>query len=445
MFRLTNFLLLVCLIAVSTGCEKKEPEDINKAPSANLVASPLEGDSPLLVDFDAGLSTDPEDDMLSYLWDFGDGSSSTSVAPSHTYNEEGSFTAILTVSDPEGLSDTDQTIIRVNEPPRLNLFPLSKNAQWVYFVKSTSTENGAVSDYKEGYTYLTVKELNLGSDGVDYMTLRVTGRKHYAGYPLRDFIFLAHTAGESLRVKHYEADEYQYMIDLGQSSWTHFAMFFSPRSSQSVTLSSATVSLGLGTFEAFSVMHHRKNFDDKYASEQYDIMEEEFLDPNIGLLGRLTSRYVNYRDCFTCPVYGGSDEIELVGYYIPQADGSVIEGGSGYNPNNPYGGEQGILTIGATEDIGNTDVEINGEYVGTISNYWPDGLTCDLPLALNVSRSDGSYTLTAESNLGYYWEGTITFNQGTCDTVELLLSKKGVSASQAIHLAPRSSLIFQDN
>lgn len=439
MFRVTNFLLLVCFLAISTGCEEKEPEDVNKAPSANIVAAPLEGDSPLNVSFDAGLSTDPEGDMLSYLWDFGDGSSSTSVAPSHTYNEEGSFTAILTVSDPEGLSDKDQTIIRVNEPPRLKLFPLSIDAQWVYFVKSTDTENGAVSDYEEGYTYLTVKELNLDSDGVDYMTLRVTGKKYYTGRSLGDFIYLAHTAGKNLRVKHYEADEYQYMINLGQSSWTHFAMFFSPRSSQSVTLSSATVSLGLGTFEAFSVMHHRENWDDNYASERYDISEEEFLNPNIGLLGRLTSRYVNYRDCFTCPVYGGSDEIELVGYYIPQADGSVLEGGSGYNPNNPYGGDQGILTIGATEDIGNTDVEIDGEYVGTISNYWPNGLECDLPLALNVSRSDGSYTLTAESNLGYYWEGTITFNQGTCDTVELLLSKKGVSASQVIYLAARPS------
>ena len=179
------------------------------------------------------------------------------------------------------------------------------------------SENGAVSDYEEGYACLTVKELNLDSDGVDYMTLRVTGKKYFTGRSLGDFIYLAHTAGKNLRVKHYEADEYKYMIDLGQSSWTHFAMFFSPRSSQSVTLSSATVSLGLGTFEAFSVMHHRENWDDNYASERYDISEEEFLNPNIGLLGRLTSRYVNYRDCFTCPVYGGSDEIELVGYYIP--------------------------------------------------------------------------------------------------------------------------------
>ena len=89
-------------------------------------------------------------------------------------------------------------------------------------------------------------------------------------------------------------------------------------------------------------------------------------------------------------------------------------------------------------EIGFT-MKIDGEDVGTISNYWPNGLTCDQPLALNVSRSAGSYTLTAESNLGYYWEGTITFVQGTCDMVELTLGKKGISTSQGIPLAPRSS------
>lgn len=440
MFRVTNLLYLVCLIVICSGCDEKVSKDVNKAPTANLAASPLEGDSPLNVYFDASLSTDPDEDMLSYVLDFGDGSSSTSVATSHTYNQEGSFTAILNVFDPEGLSDKDQTIIKVNEPPPPpNLFPLSENAQWVYFVKSTETQNGAVTGYEEGYTYLTVKELDLTSEYVDYITLRVTGKKSYNGTSLGDFIYLAHTAGKTLRVKHDMANEYQTMIDLSLSSWNNFAMFFSGSSSQSVTLSSTSVALGLGTFEALKVNHHRDNWSDQYASERYDITEQEFLSPSIGFLQRKTSRYVNFRDCFTCPTYGGSSEIELVGYYIPQPGGTVLEGGYGYNPENPYGGNQGILTIGATEDIGSTEVKIDGEYVGTIANYWPDGLYCDQPRALNVSRSDGSYTLTAVSNKGYYWEGIITFIQGTCDTVELLLSKKGISASQAVYLAPRSS------
>lgn len=425
-------------IVLFTGCDEKEPKYINQKPTAKIAASPLDGDSPLTVSFDASLSTDPEGDLLNYLWDFGDGSSSTSVAPSHTYNKEGSFTAILTVTDPEGLADTDQATISVSEPPPPpNLFPLSENAQWVYFVKSTETENGNVSGYEEGLTYLTVKKLDLSYEYVDFITLRVTGKKYYNGTSLGDFIYLSHSAGKRIGVSHDYADEFRDMIDLNKSSWNNYAMFFSGPSSQSVTLSSTSIALGLGTFEALKVRHQRDNWGEQYVTERYDISEEEFLNPGIGFLYRKTTRYVNFLDCFYCPVYGGSSEIELVGYYIPQPDGNVLEGGYGYNPANPYGGNQGILTIGATVDIGYTEVKIDGEYAGTITNYWPGGLNCDQDRALNVSRPDGSYLLTAESNKGYYWEGTVTFVQGTCDTVELLLSKKGISGSQVIYLTPR--------
>lgn len=209
-------------------------------------------------------------------------------------------------------------------------------------------------------------------------------------------------------------------------------MFFSRRNSQSVTMSSSNISIGLGDFPAYEVRYHRDNWGEQYVSERFDVTETEYLNPQIGLLYRSTSSYVNFRDCFTCPVYGGSTEIELVGYYIPQADGTVLEAGYGYNPNNIYGGNLGQLTIWASEDIGYTEVNIDGEYVGLITNYWPSGLECDQERALNVSRPDGSYTLTAESPKGYYWEGTITFIEGVCDTIELLLSKKGTGGSGSI-------------
>ena len=61
-------------------------------------------------------------------------------------------------------------------------------------------------------------------------------------------------------------------------------------------------------------------------------------------------------DCFTCPVYGGGDEIELIGYYIPQENGSPLQGGTGYNPDNPYGGDLGLLTIWTSVDIGYTNI-----------------------------------------------------------------------------------------
>ncbi|CAA0100825.1 Alpha-L-arabinofuranosidase C [Halioglobus japonicus] len=83
----------------------------NTAPNASASADPQRGEIPLQVDFDASGSSDPEHDTLSYVWDFGDGSSSTEVAPSHTYTQAGNYTATLTVNDGELSSDTRDLLI----------------------------------------------------------------------------------------------------------------------------------------------------------------------------------------------------------------------------------------------------------------------------------------------------------------------------------------------
>jgi hypothetical protein len=145
---------------------------------------------------------------------------------------------------------------------------------------------------------------------------------------------------------------------------------------------------------------------------------------------------VNFLDCFYCPVYGGSTEIVLTGYYIPQPGGTALEGGSGYNPSNPYGGNLGMATVWAIEDIGYTKVYIDEEYVGGIGNYWPDGKPdCGDIRALNLTFPDGTYTLTATSSKGYYWEGTVPFIAGTCDDVQLVLTEKKGLNPRAIPLS----------
>jgi PKD repeat protein len=424
---------VLCGFVFTTACKEKAPEYINQPPTARIKASVTKGNRPLEVEFDGSLSSDPEEGNLSFNWDFGDGTNSSSITPSKTFTEDGTYNVKLTVVDDEGLQDSDQTSISVDTPPPPpNLFPLTENAQWVYLVKATDTENGNVTGYEEGLTYLTVKKLNLEYEFTEFIDLRITGKKFYNRQKLGDFIYLSHVAGKTLGVKHDIEGTYNTMIDLGKSSWNNFAMFFSRSSSQSVSMSSSNLTIGLGTFPSYKVKYQRDNWGEKYVTERFDVSEEEFLNPQIGLIYRKTSRYVNFLDCFTCPVYGGGFEIELVGYYIPQADGTVLEGGYGYNPDNPYGGNLGQLVIWAREDIGYTEVSLDGEYVGMITNYWTGGVDCDQPNALNVSRPDGSYLLTAESNKGYYWEGTITFVEGLCDDVVLTLTKKGVGGSKKI-------------
>lgn len=65
------------------------------------------------VHFDARASWDPEDSELTYLWDFGDLTSSTKKVVNRTFAKEGTYTVTLTVTDDNQLSDTDTILVHV--------------------------------------------------------------------------------------------------------------------------------------------------------------------------------------------------------------------------------------------------------------------------------------------------------------------------------------------
>ena len=96
-------------------------------PVARLAASPLSGTSPLTVSFDAGGSYDPDGSIVSYDWDFGDGSTGSGVTTEHTFTatETQTYTVVLTVTDDSGRSSRCEQSIEVtgtndatdNNPP----------------------------------------------------------------------------------------------------------------------------------------------------------------------------------------------------------------------------------------------------------------------------------------------------------------------------------------
>jgi glucose/arabinose dehydrogenase len=92
----------------------------NLPPTAVAEADPAYGGDPLLVTLDARASADPEGQELSYLWDLGDGSSSSEPMLIKEYSGEETFVVRLTVTDSEGLSASDELLITPgNTPPRV--------------------------------------------------------------------------------------------------------------------------------------------------------------------------------------------------------------------------------------------------------------------------------------------------------------------------------------
>jgi glucose/arabinose dehydrogenase/PKD repeat protein len=75
----------------------------NLPPYARAAADRTSGLLPLTVTFDASTSSDPDNDDITFEWDFGDGSPrATGPAVDHTYRTAGTYTATLTVADTDG-------------------------------------------------------------------------------------------------------------------------------------------------------------------------------------------------------------------------------------------------------------------------------------------------------------------------------------------------------
>jgi PKD repeat protein len=97
----------------------------NQSPVADA-GPPAEGVVGSAVSFDASGSSDPEDSVLQYEWDFGDGNNGTGVNPSHTYSEPGDYTVYVIVTDEGSEDDGDITSAAIGEsnlPPRADAGP----------------------------------------------------------------------------------------------------------------------------------------------------------------------------------------------------------------------------------------------------------------------------------------------------------------------------------
>jgi PKD repeat protein len=90
---------------------------VSAGPTANFTATPTSGEAPLNVQF-TDTSNSNGGTINSRQWNFGDGGSSNAQNPSHTYNNEGTFTVTLTVTASNGTdTETKTGLITVAAAP----------------------------------------------------------------------------------------------------------------------------------------------------------------------------------------------------------------------------------------------------------------------------------------------------------------------------------------
>jgi PKD repeat protein len=81
--------------------------DATNQPPVADAGGPYKGTVGAPVSFDGTASSDPDGDIVTYNWDFGDGGIGTGVTPSYPYTASGNYNVTLTVTDDSGETATD--------------------------------------------------------------------------------------------------------------------------------------------------------------------------------------------------------------------------------------------------------------------------------------------------------------------------------------------------
>ena len=118
----------------------------NTAPTA-VIGVDVDG---LKATFSGTGSSDTDGQVVSYAWDFGDGTTSTSASPVHTYTGAGSYTVSLTVTDDQGSTGSAQRAVTVavpNTAPMAQFTSSSASLAASFDGSASSDSDGTVAGY----------------------------------------------------------------------------------------------------------------------------------------------------------------------------------------------------------------------------------------------------------------------------------------------------------
>ena len=178
--KLTWVIVIVSILALLLTTSVAEA--IAPSPVADFSATPLSGAEPLTVSFTDTSTSD--DGIVSWLWDFGDGQTSTDQNPHHEYIQDGFYTVSLTVTDSDGSSDTETrtdyiTVFDTGPAAGFSAAPLSgAEPLTVAFTDTSASYDGIVSwlwDFGDGQTSTEQNPNHVyARDGLYTVSLTVT-------------------------------------------------------------------------------------------------------------------------------------------------------------------------------------------------------------------------------------------------------------------------------
>ena len=142
----------------------------NRKPVVRVAADRTKGAVPMTVNLSSKGTKDFDRDVLTYEWDIQD-EAGKSVAtlkeadPSYTFDKQGNYKAILTVTDAKGEKvSSELALVAGNEPPELT-FDISNGNKTFYFPNQTFDYEVKVSDKEDG---------SLASGGINEDQIAVT-------------------------------------------------------------------------------------------------------------------------------------------------------------------------------------------------------------------------------------------------------------------------------
>ncbi len=125
---------------------------------ALFTVSPDKQVIPFTANFDGTLSYDEAGRIVSYTWNFGDGTTGQGPVVAHMYKRNGAYKVKLTVIDSRGRTSVSSITVQALNPPPTAQFSYSPKSklndkyvvgasEWITFDASKSTDDGTIVSY----------------------------------------------------------------------------------------------------------------------------------------------------------------------------------------------------------------------------------------------------------------------------------------------------------